>query len=581
MFGPSLTTRPFRRPRAVFTAIFAVSACFARLATVHRYRVTGTVVLAVGIIAVAPVVTIASHRHLEEVPSLAVWSIFGGIACAEEREDSGWPKRGPAAGFLSGAPAESVARSTLPAPGDPQDPEDICEAIENGCLKGCKRGAEILERWGLIEEGDMEAYVDDCMVRHCDSPCKPTAAVLMTRNGAFSTAVRAALVAASALACTDMDDSASIGDSDARPPVTTLSPVAGVEVPHSVTRAVSLVNEATACTIDSFDVRVRCVGRDGSTVGLLGREGDGPGEFRGPSRLARGVGGRIGVMDSRLRRFQVFLPTGELVASVAVPVPVWVPRPSFGSAILGTYSEVGDVSMFSSSLVATSVSMSSGEIVEEWRPASTPEAGECGAIRFGFPSKSGAWVFVDCRGRLSFVDGTGRIRTLQSPTWVEELPNERDVADFAASERRMGQSFARIRADMYRQRGRTPPGPGGSVEIDSAALEEYRQRPKSYYLLRGQETIDAQGRLWISTQRDRAEFSYLDIFSLDAQYFGTLRVVGRMVDFDVLGATLIVLVEGAAIAASRRIDWYEIPSDFGASGESRNGRRAGPPVAPN
>lgn len=391
----------------------------------------------------------------------------------------------------------------------------------------------------------------------------------MARNGAFSAAVRAALVAAGSLACTDRGDIPSPGDSGVRLPATALSPVAGAQVPHSVTRAVSLVDEDTACTIDSFDVRVRCVARDGSTVGLLGREGDGPGEFQGPSRLVRGVGGSIGVMDSRLRRFQVFLPSGELVASVGVPVPLWVPRASFGAAVLGTYSEAGDVAMFSSSLVAASVSVASGEILEEWRPASTPEAVECGPVLFGFPSAFGAWVFVDCRGRLSFVDGTGSIRTLQAPTWFEELPNERDVADFVASERRMGQSFARIRADMYRQRGRTPPGPGGSVEIDSAALEEYRQRPKSYYLLRGQETIDEQGRLWISTQRDRAEFSYIDVFALDAQYVGTVRVVGRMVDFDVLGETLVVLVEGADIAASRRIDWYEIPNGFGASNAGR------------
>lgn len=56
---------------------------------------------------------------------------------------------------------------------NPQNPEELCEAIEDGCLEGCERGADILVRWGLLEESDIEAYVDDCMVRHCDSPCKP------------------------------------------------------------------------------------------------------------------------------------------------------------------------------------------------------------------------------------------------------------------------------------------------------------------------------------------------------------------------------------------------------------------------
>ena len=389
------------------------------------------------------------------------------------------------------------------------------------------------------------------------------------RCRAFKVAMRAALATAGvlALACGERDDIPSVDDSVARPVVTALSPVARAQVPYSDTRSVALVDEATACTIDSFDVRVRCVARDERTIGLFGREGDGPGEFQNPTRLVRGRGGRIGVMDSRLRRFQVFLPWGELVASAEVPVPIWVPRAPFGDTILGTYSEARDVAVFSASLVAASVSISSGEILEEWRPARIPEAGECGPVLFGFPAASGAWVFVDCRGRLSFVDRTGSTNTVQAPTWFEELPNERDVEDHLSVRRSLARISARIRADGYRRRGRTPPSPSGGFEIDSTALAEYKGRPKLYYLLRGQETIDEQGRLWISTHRDRAEFSYLDVFSLDAQqYVGTVRVVDRMVDFDILDETLIVLVEGADVASSRRIDWYEIPSGFGASG---------------
>lgn len=384
-------------------------------------------------------------------------------------------------------------------------------------------------------------------------------------RAAVGIGVRAALVTAGVLACGERDPNPSPDESGARLPVTSLSPVAHAQVPHSINRSVSLVDEFTACTVDSFDVRVRCVARDGRTIGLLGREGDGPGEFQAPSRLVRGLGGRIGVTDSRLGRFQVFLPSGELVASVGLAIPIWVPRAPFGDTILGTYSETNDVAAFSSSLVAASVSVSSGEILEEWRPASIPEIGECGPVLFGFPAAVGAWVFVDCRGRLTFVDGTGSTKTLQAPTWFEELPNERDVTDYLARQRRLSAGFAQSTADMYRRRGVTPPSPRGRAEIDSTKLEEYRGQPKLYYLLRGQETIDEQGRIWISTQRDRAEFSYLDVYSLDAQYVGTVKVVGRMVDFDVLHETLIVLAEGADIAASRSIDWYEIPSDFGVA----------------
>ena len=85
------------------------------------------------------------------------------------------PKK-PAATSSCVIPAEKVASFSLTSPSDAQDDDDIvalCEAIENGCLKGCERGADILVRWGLIEEGDVDAYIDRCMWEHCDSPCKP------------------------------------------------------------------------------------------------------------------------------------------------------------------------------------------------------------------------------------------------------------------------------------------------------------------------------------------------------------------------------------------------------------------------
>ncbi len=62
------------------------------------------------------------------------------------------------------------------------------------------------------------------------------------------------------------------------------------------------------------------------------------------------------------------------------------------------------------------------------------------------------------------------------------------------------------------------------------------------------------------TQVDRAGHSYIDVFSLEPEYVGTVRVVDRMIDFDVLGETLVVLVEGSDLEGTRRIDWYEIPT---------------------
>ena len=62
----------------------------------------------------------------------------------------------------------------------------------------------------------------------------------------------------------------------------------------------------TACVIDSYEVRVRCVDRNGDVVGVFGREGEGPGEFGRASALAGGADNTVGVVDNWLGRFSVF-----------------------------------------------------------------------------------------------------------------------------------------------------------------------------------------------------------------------------------------------------------------------------------
>ena len=100
--------------------------------------------------------------------------------------------------------------------------------------------------------------------------------------------------------------------------------------------------------------------------------------------------------------------------------------------------------------------------------------------------------------------------------------------------------------------------------------QEYAQNPKLYYLQRGQETLDSQGRLWISTSRDRDTQSYLDVYQ-GQEYYGTVMVRDRMIDFDVIGSTLAVLVErgigpeDSDGVADRAIDWYDIRG-FGEGG---------------
>ncbi len=374
--------------------------------------------------------------------------------------------------------------------------------------------------------------------------------------------VLAFLLLSTALACDHGTGTATNQDAT----VIALSPITGTSVPHSSSTEVTLLADGeTACTIDSFEARGRCVARNGATVGVFGGEGEGPGEFRNPGRMARGESGTVGVMDPSLGRFQIFTAKGELVASVPVEQSLWAPASDHADdAIVGTHStaRMGPevVPMFTMLLQAAALSIPSGETIETWKPAALPEINECEHRFYSFPAPAREWVFVDCAGTFSVVDAEGEIRSVQSPMWKDELPNERDVAARLASQRQSWDRQNEYIAEGYAARGRSRYVPRAFV-VDSTALEEYRQSPKIYYLSRGNETIDAQNRVWMPTRADRSGHSYIDVFSLEPAYLGTVRVLDRMIDFDVLGETLVVLVEGSDLEGSRRIDWYEIPAE--------------------
>lgn len=81
----------------------------------------------------------------------------------------------------------------------------------------------------------------------------------------------------------------------------------------------------------------------------------------------------------------------------------------------------------------------------------------------------------------------------------------------------------------------------------------------------GQQKFDEEGRLWIATQRDRDEFSYIDVYLPgDVTYFGSVRIDGRLLGFDLVGATLAVVVERRITAddpdgiPDRAVDWYDV-----------------------
>ena len=101
-------------------------------------------------------------------------------------------------------------------------------------------------------------------------------------------------------------------------------------------------------------------------------------------------------------------------------------------------------------------------------------------------------------------------------------------------------------------------------------LEDYRSRPKSYSLGTEHQLFDSDNRYWIATRRDTHEWSYLDVYE-DAAFAGSVRVRDRLMAFDLLGSTLVVLVErqvgpdDADGVPDRALDWYDV-------GDFRSGR---------
>jgi hypothetical protein len=66
----------------------------------------------------------------------------------------------------------------------------------------------------------------------------------------------------------------------------------------------------------SADIRV--FGRDGALVRVIGREGDGPGEYRNPNLAGRGPGDSLVVYDAGLRRVTVLTPDPGAIRSFDV-----------------------------------------------------------------------------------------------------------------------------------------------------------------------------------------------------------------------------------------------------------------------
>ena len=325
-----------------------------------------------------------------------------------------------------------------------------------------------------------------------------------------------------------------------------LAPYAESAVPLTEGVSVLLASENTVCTTESYEYRVYCTDVNGSAVRYLGRQGEGPGEFDDHlPDLLRGPDGMIGVLDSDLNRISVFdVTSGAFVSQARLPGLYFQgAASSFSSTLTGSSWSMGrdSAGAMRTTTQFAEVDLGSGEVVWErvydnrfQTDAGCEPSAVLEGLFVGTFSSGGSAVFPLCRGRLLFFaardDASGTL--IRAPRYVLEYPSEREVQEYLES----AGGFAR--EDWFR-----------------STAKPYQRLPLVF---------DDQNRLWVVTSRGRHEgVSYLDVYS-GPQYWGAVQVRHDALAVDVLGSTLVVLVDRPVGPGDsdgypdRGVDWYDI-----------------------
>lgn len=320
----------------------------------------------------------------------------------------------------------------------------------------------------------------------------------------------------------------SCGTDSAPKPMVALEPVASTPVPFSTRHHLAIVDENLLCVANSYEVRVRCLRRDGSLVGVFGREGDGPGEFPSYSpQLVRGPTGTLAAVAAN--RLTVFEPSGVIISETTLPFGYLGLAAPVGATLLGQHFGGG------TEVTPVEIDLSSGEVLWE-RPGLDSEVRtECGGVSLGVASPGGGWTFPACQRELVFFEerDAPTPSIIVAPTYAEEFPNDRDIAEVEFRNSRF------------------------AFQLD---VEQYKETPKRNHLTIRSLAYDARGRLWVATERDRRHHSYLDIY-VGGEHVGTVRVQDRLLEYDLYGSTFVALVEREPDAdgiAYRWADWYDI-----------------------
>jgi len=266
--------------------------------------------------------------------------------------------------------------------------------------------------------------------------------------------------------------------------------------------ALEVDSEGRIYVADGRPPSVKVFGPDGAYRRTLGREGEGPGEFRWPVGLKLDPLERLWVIDYRNARYSVFNPNGELVRTANRSLPGWhVPWPGefSGPELLevGAVSVEGDPAF----LVAVDTArLAPGDTISfpEFQLNPVPFAPEL------------IWT-LGRNGELWFAR-TDEYRVYRrSPTGDTQRILARPLEPEQLSEREKIEALEAMRARMGRMGG------AGGVP-DLSDLPDRKPILEQLWL-------DSGGSLWVMrTGREKYRYSSADVFAPSGDYLGQVEL---------------------------------------------------------
>ena len=281
--------------------------------------------------------------------------------------------------------------------------------------------------------------------------------------------------------------------------------------------------------------RIIVIDAAGGLVTEFGRAGDGPGEFRGVTRMAVWPEGRIVVEDLRRLAYHVFGPDGEFERMVRVA------RGNLGITMryrlltdrTGEPTLVGPAERSILRADMSSEEMREDVLLEAWDPRGSVDAGA--SVETETPVVSdGVWgfepdVLVDVlpSGGLAFSDSSAYAVKITDPSGVRLRTLRRPVSPRPATEAmRRAERQRRLEAITVSSSGApSPEGDAllqGFVEARTAAIENMRFFAEVPVISTLRATWN--GGLWVqrSGEPDPNGPGPIDVLAPDGRYIGSL-----------------------------------------------------------